>query len=105
MILGVQQENTRKAGKTVSDSVTIDYKQIAADYHARFVPFAIDRDSGIGKHTQQFIKQIAIFAHDIQTILVMRGMIEGMIREIKIAVERGIDLAIIVVALVQIVGE
>jgi hypothetical protein len=105
VVLAVQWDSTISAGKTVSDSVTIDYKQIAADYHAQFVPFAIDRDGGIGKHTQQFIKQIATFAHDNQTILVMRGMIEGMIGEINIAVERGIELAIIVVALVQIVGE
>lgn len=88
MVLGAQQENTRKAGKAVSDSVTTNYKEIAGDCHAQFAPFAIDRHGGIGKHTQQFIVQITTFAHSSQTSLPACGMVERMVGEIVIAIER-----------------
>jgi hypothetical protein len=79
VVLGVQQENTRKAGKAVSDSVTTNYKEIAGDYYFKFVQFAIDHHVGMGKHTQQFIVQITTFAHSSQTSLPACGMIERMI--------------------------
>lgn len=87
MVLGVQRENTKSAGKTVSNSVTINYKEIAGDYYFKFVPFTIDHHVGMGKHTQQFIVQITTFAHSSQTSLPACGMIERMIGEIVIAIE------------------